>query len=145
MQPEMYCSGSESSPRCSELWYPSDLDRYELIDSGGISYLCKDAIGGSFGDYDCGPYAGGDPAFVYTGELKCSDTGFGFECVTEFYPSELEGLTFITVGINEYVCKNGIGGLDCFLYFGGSPRDATFGLPDLYCNRFGDCAEDDYP
>ena len=144
-QPDLYCSGSEFSPRCSDLWYPDDLDRYQLIESGGSTYLCEDAVGGSFGDYDCGQYTGGDPSLVYTGGLKCSSSFGSFDCDTEFYPSELEGLYFLTIEFREYVCRDTIQGSECFPYSGGSPRSATMGLPDFYCNRSGECSDDYYP
>jgi hypothetical protein len=141
---DLYCSGSESLPDCSELWYPVELDDVELVAYGSQTYLCERALLGGWNDYDCGAYTGGDPDFVWTGALKCTDSGWSFECDPDYYPSELEGLFFVTIGFSEYVCENTWQGYECFSYWGGSPRSAIGFWPDYYCNSYG-CSGDGYP
>lgn len=144
-QPEVYCSGPQYSLQCSNSWYPNELARYELVSSPGGDYLCEPALTGGIDDYDCGFYWGGDPALVFTGELKCTDRGYSFECDELGYPSELDGLWIGYIGPDEYVCQDSWGGTECFRYYGESPRQATGGLPDLYCNYEGYCDEYGYP
>jgi len=142
--PQLYCSGSEYYPDCSDLWYPDEMDRADILEFNGQMYVCDRAFSGSFGDYDCGVYTGGDPRYVSTGwGLKCTKT-IGWDCRTDFYPSELEGLSFATISGGQYVCKNSYGGSECWSYWSGSPKSATGGLPDYYCNYSG-CSRDGYP
>jgi hypothetical protein len=145
LEPDIYCSGAESFPRCSDLWYPDELDQHELADIGGTTYLCERAITGGFGDFDCGRYEGGDPTRVYTGELKCTESFGSFECDTDFYPSELEGVFFVSIDFQDYACKETFRGSECFRYFGGSIRSAMLGLPDFYCDTSGQCSDEYYP
>lgn len=146
--PDIYCSGPKYSPECSELWYPDELDDYEIINMGGRMYLCKNAVlGGGIGDKDCAPYSGGDPDRVsFFSALKCSPDVGGLRCDEEYYPSEMEGLSVVRIDYKDYVCKDTYQGDACYRWYGtGSPKSATYGLPDLYCNRSGVCAEDGYP
>ena len=145
LDPDLYCSGPELFLTCSPDWYPDELEGYDFITFAGSDYLCEPALLGSWGDFDCGYYAGGDPAYVYTGDLKCSDMGYSFECDYDFYPSELDGVTFSTIGGYDYVCRSSYGGSECFRYYGGSPTSAMYGLPDLYCNYAGLCDPYGYP
>ncbi len=142
--PDAYCSGPQFSFDCSEDWYPDELDDYELVTFAGLTHVCKPAFGGSYGDYDCGQYSGGDPSYVYTGSLKCSNYFSGFECSRDYYPSELEGLYFVTIGYGDYVCEDTYQGSEYFSYWGGSPASATWGYPDYFCNSWG-CDPDGYP
>jgi hypothetical protein len=144
LEPDAYCSGPEFNLDCSTDWYPDELDRYELINYGGSSYVCEPAFGGSYGDYDCGRYNGGDPAFVYWKDLKCTNYATGFECSDDYYPSELEGLYFATIDYGDYVCRDTYQGSECWSYWGGNPGSATWGSPDYYCNAWG-CDPYSYP
>lgn len=143
---DLYCSGSSLGRECSDLWYPDELDDYELVEIGGRLHLCDDALlGGSFDDMDCAPYNGGDPDRVsFTLGLKCSRDLGSLRCERDFYPSELDGLEVVTISGGTYVCEDTYQGSECFRWWSGSPRDATYGRPDYYCNRDG-CAQGGYP
>lgn len=144
-EPDLYCSGMQAYPDCSELWYPDGLANYEIVSMSGLTYLCERALTGSWGDYDCGTYDGGDPNRVWTGVLKCTDRGGSFECDPDYYPSEMDGLFFTTIGGRTYVCEDTWQGSECYLYSYGSPRAATYGPPAYYCNSFGQCDRHGYP
>ena len=149
--PDQYCSNVMSSfPDCSDLWYPSELDDYTFIQYGPSDYVCEDSFSGfAFGDAECFRYSGGDPGMA-TGafpDLYCSDSFSAIPtCDEDYFPSELEGLEFVTIDGSDYVCEDTFGGLECFRWRGfGSPRDAIGFSPDFYCNDWGECAEDDFP
>jgi hypothetical protein len=129
------------------LWFPDDLVQYDFVTYNGSDYLCEPAlIGSNFGDLDCHRYDGGDPALA-TGviDLKCSQAAGGVNCDTEYYPSEWEGLSLVTIDLRQYICEDTVLGQECHLWLGfGSPRDATLGLPDYYCNALG-CSPNGYP
>src|SRR5690606_38830446 len=57
--PGLYCNGEGIAVECSELWYPDELDGYELVEIGGQVHVCDDALSGGFDDLDCSPYYGG--------------------------------------------------------------------------------------
>ena len=86
LDPDVYCSGSEYSLSCDERWYPDELRSLEIVTFNGADYLCESSYVGSYGDYDCGAYWGGDPGLVYTGELKCTNHGTSFDCAYETTP-----------------------------------------------------------
>lgn len=148
--PEVYCNDSGFGRTCSDLWYPDDLEDYELITVGGADYLCKSAWQGGLGDLDCYRYSGGNPSMV-TGlvDLYCSSTFLG-DCSTDWYPSVLDDYDRYQIGGSDYLCKNAFtgryGDMNCYRYFGGAPRLAAF--PDLYCSNEGGglaCDTSDYP
>ena len=145
LDPDLYCSGSEYALSCDERWYPDELSSFEIVSFGGSDYICEPSYVGSFGDYDCGTYRGGDPSFVYTGELNCTNRGTALDCAYDYYPSEFDGVSVVNIGGADYLCENSWGGSECYRYFGGSPASAMFGIPDLYCNFQGLCDERDYP
>ena len=144
--PELYCSDSVS-PECSEDWYPAELARADMITMGAQTYVCRRTVLGGIGDKDCAPYRGGDPTSVsYVNAMKCSPMAGGLQCDDQYYPSEWEDLTQVTIGYDDYICKSSYRGNECWEWSGyGSPKSATYGLPDLYCNSSGTCAEDGYP
>lgn len=137
--PDLYCSGSLRISDCSDLWYPDELIRENIVQYGGQAYLCEPAFTGRIGDYECAEYSGGDPRFIYGGSLRCSTLTSGFACDDSDFPSLLDSVFFTYIGGTEYVCESVIGGSDCYAYYFGSIEDAMFGLPDLYCNRLGEC------
>ena len=146
--PELYCSRSSfSSPECSEDWYPAELEDADLVSMGGQTYVCRSAfLGGSFGDKDCARYSGGDPDNVsYSMALKCSPDLGSLQCDDQYYPSEMKGLTEVRIGYTKYLCKSTWQGRECWEWSYGSPKSATMGWADLYCNSSGTCAEDGYP
>jgi hypothetical protein len=140
---DLYCSGSESLPDCSPWWYPDELATLDLIEYLGQTHVCERALFGGFDDYDCYLYNGGDPRFSYGLPIYCTRT-FGWDCRNDFYPSEMEGVFFVTIGGGEYVCEETFAGSECWSYWGGSPRDIMWGLPDYYCNSLG-CDPFAYP
>jgi hypothetical protein len=145
LTPDLYCSGSDWSPDCSELWYPAELDGYDIQQISGRDYLCEDAW--SYGDVDCYLYDGGNPDFAAGSfpDLKCSETGGRLECSTDAYPSEFENLATVRIGGAEYICEDTFEGQECFRWYGtGSPSNVTMGLPDYYCNSYG-CDPYGYP
>lgn len=141
---ELYCSGSKSFPECSEHWYPDELDDYELISMGGFGYLCDGMWTVGWDDYDCGSYSGGDPSLVLA-TLKCTDRGYTFECNRDYYPSEMDGYFLSNIGGTQHVCEDTWQGSECYMYYSGSPSSATMGLPDYYCNSYGECDRYGYP
>jgi len=145
LRPDLYCSGSDSTPDCSDLWYPIDLADYELRQISGRDHLCED--GWSYGDVDCYRYDGGDPAFAVGSfpDLECSEIGGQLECATDAYPSEFEDLATVRIDGSEYICEDTYQGQECFRWYGtGSPSNATIGPPDFYCNTYG-CDRYGYP
>lgn len=147
LEPDLHCSGPEFLARCSELWYPSDLDGEMIITYDGQTYLCDSAygFGATFGDLDCGPYPGGNPALVFTGALKCSETFGSLACDPDEYPSALEGVYFVTIGGSQHICEDTYQGSECWKYFSGSVRNAMIGTPNYYCNRYNECDQYQYP
>lgn len=145
VSPDLFCSGFEYAMTCDKRWYPDELQSFEFISISGIDYLCTPSYLGSYGDYDCGAYQSGDPNLVWTGQLKCTDRGYSFDCDSGYYPSELDGLTVTYISGSQYLCRSTWGGSECFLYLGGSPSMAVIGLPDLYCNTQGLCDTWGYP
>lgn len=145
------CSGSKPFPECSELWYPDEIDDYDLITMSSQLHLCKDAFlaGSSFASatWTAPPYQGGEPRQVsFFFALKCSPSGVSLQCEDDYYPSEMKGLRLARIGYTDYVCRETYGGEECHQWHGsGSPKSATYGTPDLYCNGSGTCAEDGYP
>ena len=144
--PDLYCSDS-SSPECSEDWYPVDLARADMVTIGSQTYVCRRAVLGSLGDKDCARYSGGDPNSVsYGGALKCSTDVGSLQCDSKYYPSEMKGLSQVRISYQDYLCKSSYGGKECWKWSSyESPKQATMGLPDLYCNSSGTCAEGGYP
>ena len=142
---DLYCSGREYSLSCDKRWYPNELRALEIVTFSGADYLCEPSYVGSYGDYDCGAYRGGDPDLVYTGGLKCTSRGTSFDCSYDHYPSEFDNVSVVNIGGVEYICEESWGGSECYRYYGGSPASATHGIPDLYCNFQGLCDEWDYP
>lgn len=152
--PALYCSGSESSPICSKLWYPKDLQqhiiatsvKFNLISRSG-TYICQRALSGySFDDHDCTNYTGGNPNLVgYLNALKCTRDAFGFNCRTDYYPSEIEGLEIRSISSSKVVCRTSFTGYECFKWSGyGSPRSAIGFAPDYYCNSYWTCDTSKY-
>jgi hypothetical protein len=144
---DLYCSGFTGPNECSPLWYPDELDRYDVVTIDGRNHICADAFTGHYGDQDCFRYDGGDPTFEASGfpDLFCSEVGGGLSCDASFYPSEWEDFELVRIDSLEYVCTSGFGGQECYRWYGtGRPSDVTFGLPDYYCNSRG-CAPDGYP
>lgn len=145
--PDFFCSGVNypTLAECDPRWYPDELDRYEFVYFRGSDYLCDSTY--SFGDLECYRYLSGDPglAIDYSPDLYCTD-GFSAECNEDFPPSDLEDLEFFSIDGYDYVCESSFMGYECFRWNGyGSPKDATFGFPDYYCNDYGECSPDDYP
>ena len=142
--PDLYCSGLESFPDCSELWYPWELEEYELVTLRGQTYLCERAILG-YNDLDCWVYDGGLPFYAIKsfGELKCTRYGSSYECRTDAYPSQLEGYYFATISGGDYICEETGQGSRCWRWSGSWP---AFGLesPRYYCNNYG-CDRIYYP
>lgn len=145
--PDLFCSGSTLFLECSELWYPSELEFETLITYSGQTYLCRTAsgFGSTFGDLDCGPYSGGDPARAFVGALKCSEQFGSVQCDPNEYPSALAGVYFVTIGGLQHACQDTYQGSECWTYFSGSVRSAMIGMPNYYCNRSGDCDQFSYP
>jgi hypothetical protein len=146
---DLYCNGSQAYPECSELWYPNELKRYEIVRINGQTHLCNPATNpyASIGDKDCAPYRGGDPKFVsFSLGLKCSPSSLGgsYECRTDYYPSEEKGVVFMEIDYQNYACKKTFSGHECYRYYGGSPKRAMMGMPDYYCNDYG-CSPSGYP
>jgi hypothetical protein len=146
LQPFAYCSGTAASPSCSTLWYPSDLDRYDLTAIGGQDYICEPAFGASFGDLDCYRYDGGDPMFAVGGlpDQYCSPSGGGYSCDPSDYPSVWDGLSVVTIEYADYICKSTFQGQECYRWYGGSPASMSMFFPDYYCNTRG-CDSSGYP
>lgn len=155
ISPDYYCSGSKASPLCSTFWYPSDLETFEIPTSITLNdrtsigpFLCKRATFTGYGisDYDCSRYSGGNPLYVsFFSAYKCTRK-ISFECRTDYYPSEIEGLEIRTIGWDRYVCERSFWGYECFRYWGlGSPRDAIGFFPDYYCNTWWQCRTDRMP
>jgi hypothetical protein len=147
LQPFAYCSGTAASPSCSTLWYPSDLDRYDLTAINGQDYICEPAFGAGFGDLDCYRYDGGDPMFAVGGlpDQYCSQSGSGVSCDRDDHPSVWEGFYVVTIDFSEYICESTWQGEECYRRYGDeSPSDVAWGLPDYYCNDRG-CDTNGYP
>lgn len=145
--PEHRCTASFDAFECSDEWYPSDLADYEFYEINGVDFVCVDAgYGANSEDVDCSPYEGGDPErSLRLDALKCSPEGSGFECRDDYYPSEAEGLSFVTIEGRDHVCESTRSGELCYEWDGyGSPADAIGRVPDFYCNRLG-CAKDYFP
>ncbi len=154
LSPDLYCSTQlRSTPRCSGLWYPDELERYEIHQIGGGNYLCERAFLAGIGDYDCYRYSGGNPAFVggFTPDLKCTASLGSLDCDTELYPSEIaeiqkelnrwDGLSVVRIDGFPFVCTSDLNGDECFrCWLECSPDDVGF-FPDYYCNRLG-CSPD---
>jgi len=145
--PDFYCSNVNypGLASCDSRWYPDELDQYEFVSFQGSDYVCDSTY--SFGDLECYRYFSGDPGSVvgYSPDLYCTD-GFSPECNQDFPPSDLEDLEFASIDGYDYVCESSLMGQDCYRWNGfGSPKDATFGFPDYYCNDYGECSPDDYP
>jgi hypothetical protein len=117
-----------------------------MITMGGRTYVCRRAALGGVGDKECAPYGGGDPDGVsFVNALKCSPDG-GLQCDTKYFPSEMKGLTKVRISYQDYLCTSSYQGQECWKWSGyGSPKSATYGMPDLYCNTSGTCAEGGYP
>ena len=144
--PDLYCSGQKTFPDCSDLWYPSVLSSYNVVNISGFTYLCNSANGpgAAFGDYDCG-YLGGNPSLVFTSGLKCSQLPTGFDCGTDDYPSALIDVFFSTIDGWTQACRTTGLGSECFRYYGRPIRTTMIGLPDYYCNAAGVCDKFAYP
>jgi hypothetical protein len=147
IRPELYCSYS-ARPECSKQWYPADLEDADMVTMGGQTYVCRTPIlEGELWDKECAPYSGGDPDRVsFYGALKCTPDLGTLRCDDEYFPSEMEGLTEVRIGYSNYLCTTGYGSKKCWKWSSyESPKTATMGTPDLYCNSSGTCAEDGYP
>ena len=145
--PALYCSGLSSSLDCSENWYPNEMAGYDVQTLNGRNYICEDARTFVYGDVDCYQYSGGDPMMTNRSfpDLKCSNDGSRLDCLTDNYPSELEGIETVSIDGRDYICRDGTQGQECYQWNGlGSAASATFGSPDFYCNRLG-CSPDRYP
>jgi len=145
---DLYCSGGKSWPDCSSDWYPDELADYTFVTISGSPHICQPAFLGGWDDYDCGRYNGGNPDRVSYGmlALKCTESWSAMECATDYYPSEWEGLELMRIDFSDYVCKSTWQGNECYRWYGsGSPKSATYGLPEYYCNSWGDCARNGYP
>jgi len=145
--PDFYCSNVNypGLASCDPRWYPDELDQYEFVSFQGNDYVCD--LTYSFGDLECYDYFSGDPGSVvrYWPDLYCTD-GLSLECNQDFPPSDLEDLEFTSIDGYDYVCESSYMGQDCYRWNGfGSPKDATSGSPDYYCNDYGECSPDDYP
>jgi hypothetical protein len=140
----LYCNGDAANPSCSTDWYPSKLQGYDLRTINGAHYLCSTATSSvaSTGDKLCAKYAGGDPTKASTTNgLKCSTSGASVTCNANYFPSELNDLTIIKAEGQQYVCVDTGDGANCYRWDGtGSPKQATQGEPDLYCDKNNDCA-----
>jgi hypothetical protein len=117
-----------------------DTDEYFEVTFDFQDYICEDhSLWGE--QYDCIRYFGGRAPLIFTPDLYCSGPEFNLSCSFTWYPDELDGYEFVTVGFREYVCEDTWAGgwddKDCYLYNGGDPSSATFGLVDLYCSGSG--------
>jgi hypothetical protein len=148
LAPDLYCNGVSTYPSCSDQWYPDGLEEFKQITFDSEVYICEERSFPS-GDLDCYSYTGGDPAHAtsaYSPDLYCSGR-LEIDCNDDYYPSEADGLTFVSIGGGDYVCEDTMQGDACYEWDGaGSPRDAVdFSYePDYYC-RLGDCRQDGYP
>lgn len=145
--PTLFCSDISSfSPECDEQWYPDVLASAKFVTHLGVSYVCRAPLG-EFNNFECFQYRGGDPSRYSPmfPDLYCSGSTM-MECNEDYFPSDLEDVEIVTIDGGRYVCEGGYGGNECFKWSGvGSPKDATRGYPDYFCNYNGECAEDDYP
>lgn len=147
VSPDYYCSDINypGLASCDSRWFPDELDQYKFVSFQGNDYVCDSSY--SFGDLECYDYFSGDPGAVVgsSPDLYCTD-GLSPECNQDFPPSDLEDLEFASIDGYDYVCESSFMGQDCYRWNGfGSPKDATFGFPDYYCNDYGECSPDDYP
>jgi hypothetical protein len=142
------CSRDGPTLTCAQDYYPSEMDDYELFTVDGRDVICTDAgYAGGYGDLDCFRYDGGDPSDAAFGlpDYKCSPSLPSLDCNSDYYPSEVEGLSIVSIDGGDYVCEETFQGQECYSWFGsGSPADAVGFVPDFYCNQFG-CSPDDYP
>ncbi len=133
---------------CATDYYPSEMADYKQYKVNGGDVICTDArVSGSFGDLDCYRYSGGNPSDAVSGtpDYKCTPSGLSVDCASDYYPSEMEGLTIVSIRGADYICQDSFEGQECFVWFGqGSPTDAIGFRPDYYCNLSG-CSPDDYP
>jgi len=145
--PDLYCSGSESYPECSKYWFPSDLEMWgrEIRNISGTTYLCDQAMG-SYRDWDCNRYSGGDPSFISFSwpDLKCTEEYGSLSCNRDYYPSEMEGLSIVRIDFSKYICKSTFQGDECFRCWSDCSPDDVGYWPDYYCNYRG-CSPDGYP
>lgn len=94
-------------------------------------YACEPTLMG-FGDYNCMRYLGGNyPAYYSFPDLRCSDSGLGFDCTTEdYYPSELEGYEIAQIDGERVLCRWN----ECWIWDSWeSPGSATIGSSDFRC------------
>ena len=100
---------------CSKDCYPDDLADYDFLTYYGSTYICEDAWGGSYGDLDCGRYDGGNPANVWTNDLKCSPAGYsGYDCDRDFI-LQMGRIKLVNIGGGTYVCEDNLAG-KCLLF-----------------------------
>ena len=140
--PVLFCSGSRTMPSCSSNWYPDELELHEFYTISGVTYICRSATLGSWGDSDCYRYLGGDPWMSIGGwvDLYCSGSGYSMSCSADDYPSVWEDYSVFRIGMWDYVCdESPWGDAPCVRYSGGSPSQYSFWNPDYYCPRFGSC------
>jgi hypothetical protein len=144
LQPDLYCSGTPTSPACSDKWYPEALAKYNLVNLNGGTYVCT-ASSTSVGDQNCAGYEGGDPATANGPVLRCSPVNGQLSCLPNYFPSELNGLTIVKLDGQQYVCKQGFGKAACYKWDGySSPKAATYGFASLYCDSSGICTKAGY-
>jgi len=140
--PVLFCSGQRTMPSCSSNWYPDELELHEFFTINGVTYICRSATLGSWGDSDCYRYMGGDPWMSIGGwvDLYCSGSGYSMSCSADDYPSVWEDYSVFRIGMWDYVCdESAWGDAPCVRYRGGSPSQYSFWNPDYYCPRFGSC------
>ena len=142
--PDLYCSGPENSLTCDYRWYPDELADYELVTIDWNEYLCENSLFGSWGDKDCRRYDGGDPFWASGGsvDLYCSGSGYNMTCASDEYPSVWENYVVVRIDFGDYICDQGaLFDTPCVRYFGGSPSQYSFFLPDYYCPKYGSTCE----
>lgn len=139
----LYCDGDKKGPTCSTNWYPSKLQNYDVRTINNAQYLCSTATGSDAtkGDKLCAKYSGGDPTQVSAvNQLKCSTVDQTLTCNAKYFPSELDDLTIIKVEGQQYVCEETTDGSQCYRWNGNSsPKQASQGEPDMYCDKNNDC------
>jgi hypothetical protein len=136
VSPDLYCSKSQggSSWTCDERWFPSRLDRVELKQYEGDTYVCDPLSASAGRSMSCFPYTDGDPYRAFDGvpSLYCNMV----KCSESRSTVGGQGVDVYSIDGRKYVCrKRLVGPLECFQWSGlGSPDAAIDFIPDLYCS-----------
>lgn len=127
--PDLYCSGTRSSPTCSEY----DPDEYFEVTYGFDNYICEDTLG--YEQYDCVHYYGGPAPYIGTADLYCSGPRYSLDCSPDWYPDELDNYEYVTIDFASYACEYQwiSNEFNCVRYFGGRPPTSYF-FPDYICD-----------